>query len=104
MENTLRRLQTWYRAQCDGDWEHEGGIEIGTLDNPGWRLKVDLTDTILQEIPFEAQRDRYEDATNWLRAWRDPTTFHVACGPTRLEDALIVFLEWAEQPATSKTG
>jgi hypothetical protein len=32
----IRELQQWYLAQCDGDWEHEWGVQIGTLDNPGW--------------------------------------------------------------------
>ena len=27
-------LQSWYQSQCDGDWEHEFGIRIETLDNP----------------------------------------------------------------------
>ncbi|GHB54781.1 hypothetical protein GCM10010331_48120 [Streptomyces xanthochromogenes] len=35
-ENVLDRLQSWYSAQCNGDWEHEWGIKIDTLDNPGW--------------------------------------------------------------------
>jgi Immunity protein 53 len=35
------RLQVWYLAQCDGDWEHRHGVTIGTLDNPGWSLRID---------------------------------------------------------------
>jgi hypothetical protein len=23
----------WYARQCDGDWAHQDGIEINTLDN-----------------------------------------------------------------------
>ncbi|MGL4464545.1 MAG: Imm53 family immunity protein [Planctomycetia bacterium] len=26
--DTLARLQDWYAAQCDGDWEHQQGIRI----------------------------------------------------------------------------
>ena len=104
MESTLGRLQRWYRAQCDGEWEHEFGIKIDTLDNPGWTLKVDLVDTNLSDVPFEAHEDQYDDEINWLRAWRDPTNFHVACGATRFEDALTVFLNWAEGSGGSKTG
>ena len=78
--------------------------QIGTLDNPGWTLQVDLVDTNLTDVPFEVREDHYEDGVNWLRAWRDPTSFHVACGPTRFEDALTVFLDWAEGAGGSKTG
>lgn len=38
----LEWLQRWYQAQCDGDWEHECGIRIESLDNPGWLIKADL--------------------------------------------------------------
>lgn len=45
MESTITWLQEWYRAQCDGRWEHDHGISIESLDNPGWRLRVDLEGT-----------------------------------------------------------
>jgi Immunity protein 53 len=32
----LTQLQSWYVAQCNGDWEHTCGISIETVDNPGW--------------------------------------------------------------------
>lgn len=43
----LRFLQDWYLSQCDGDWEHQLGIDIGTIDNPGWTVKVSLSDYLL---------------------------------------------------------
>jgi Immunity protein 53 len=33
MENVFEWLQKWYQSQCDGDWEHGKGIQIGTLSN-----------------------------------------------------------------------
>src|SRR5687768_977742 len=54
VNNLLPRLQRWYAAQCDGDWEHGFGITITTLDNPGWLMKVDLVKTSLEHAPFEA--------------------------------------------------
>jgi hypothetical protein len=33
---TLTWLQAWYAEQCDGDWEHQFGVSVETLDNPGW--------------------------------------------------------------------
>ena len=41
----LQRLEQWFAARCNGDWEHASGVTIETLDNPGWRLWVDLTGT-----------------------------------------------------------
>jgi Immunity protein 53 len=42
MLSTRELLEKWYRARCNGDWEHQWGVEIGTLDNPGWRVHIDL--------------------------------------------------------------
>src|SRR5687768_6013127 len=38
-------LANWYAAQCDDEWEHEFGIRLQTLDNPGWNLQIDLVGT-----------------------------------------------------------
>lgn len=43
--NLIQELERWYIEQCNGDWEHEFGIKIDTLDNPGWMIKIDLADT-----------------------------------------------------------
>ena len=43
----LEWLQDWYLKQCDGGWEHEYGIKIETLDNPGWKVIIDLAYTEL---------------------------------------------------------
>lgn len=31
----LSWVEDWYKEHCDGVWEHDYGITIGTLDNPG---------------------------------------------------------------------
>lgn len=38
--NLITQLQNWYKSQCDGIWEHEYGLDISTLDNPGWRVHI----------------------------------------------------------------
>ena len=38
-------LTSWYKSNCDGDWEHSYGVRIDTLDNPGWSINIDLVDT-----------------------------------------------------------
>jgi hypothetical protein len=35
-------------SQCDGEWEHEYGIKINTVDNPGWYIEIDLAFTSLE--------------------------------------------------------
>ena len=40
--DVLEWLEQWYQSQCDGEWEHDCGVTIETLDNPGWLVQVDL--------------------------------------------------------------
>jgi hypothetical protein len=94
----LQRLQSWYQAQCDGDWEHASGIEIGTLDNPGWRVKINLAETSLEKISF--QRIEVENSsTDWYQCWTADSCFNGAGGPESLRQVLRVFLDWSDSSA-----
>ena len=102
--NALERLQDWYAVQCDGVWESDRGITVETLDNPGWRVVVDLTGTELENVSFEEfVVERLED--DWVHARVVETSetavrrrFEVFCGPKSLTEALDIFLDWAELP------
>ena len=91
----LRRLQRWYANQCDGEWEHDYGVDIGTLDNPGWTLRVDLTGTPLAGRSF-GRLENHRGEHDWLVCWIEQHQFHAACGPRNLDEAIETFLEWAE--------
>ena len=104
MEDPLAWLMAWYLRQCDNDWEHSYGVEIGTLDNPGWSLKVELTDTPLNGRKFArvAHGEPADDLDEWRRvgSWwvaevKDGA-FQAACGPLDLSAVISVFREWAE--------
>ena len=43
MSSIIQWLQGWTKSQIDGDWEHELGISISMLDNPGWILSADVS-------------------------------------------------------------
>ncbi len=92
----LRRLQEWYHAQCNGDWEHTHGVTIATLDNPGWTLDVDLLETVLAERPFLEVKRGYEDGADWLICFVREQKFMGRCGPQKLEELIEIFLSWAE--------
>lgn len=32
----------WVRSRFDGDWEHCTGFQLENLDDPGWKLTIDL--------------------------------------------------------------
>lgn len=90
----FQQLQRWYASHCDGDWEHDQRIRISTLDNPGWRLWINLADTELEGRV--APRTRKEESeTSWLDFRSDGEVFDAACGPEGLAGAVAAFLDFA---------
>jgi len=89
----IRELQQWYLAQCDGDWEHGSGVQIGTLDNPGWRVRINLVRTSLESASFNEVANLAPER-DWLRCWVQDGTFHGAGGPLMLGAILQHFLDW----------
>lgn len=91
----LERLQAWYVSQCDGDWEHSYGVAISTLDNPCWKVEIELNETELEDCEFEKiQIQRSED--DWFFVERNDLKFRIACGPQNLEEALAIFCDWSD--------
>ena len=89
--NTLARLQTWYLAQCNGEWEHSSGVNIQSCDNPGWWVTINLTGTALQTQQFAEIAEGVDDLRFALGS-----PWHGAGDETMLERILEVFLGWAE--------
>jgi|ERR1041385_262949 hypothetical protein len=95
--SALQRLQQWYNLQCDQEWEHSCGVEIDTLDNPGWSLKIDLTSAPLQYKAFSEAKENYEHETKWITCFVRDGKFMGACGSEKLEEMVEIFLDWAEE-------
>ncbi len=96
--NVLADLQKWYQSQCDGIWEHSHGLTIGTLDNPGWSVEIDLADTELANRPFnDVQRLAHE--TDWIHCRVRDQKFEGHSGPFKLDEILQIFLAWAAEKA-----
>ncbi len=92
----INQLQQWYLAQCNGEWEHQSGIEIETIDNPGWQVRVNVFGTDLDGRVFgRVKMERSE--TDWVQAWVEQNEWHAACGPLNLEEALGLFVSWAAE-------
>ena len=89
-------LQGWYAAHCDSDWEHDRGLSIGTLDNPGWRFSVNLDGTELQSTAFD-RVEVHRAEHDWYVAWIEDSTFEAACGPLNLGEAIHTFRTWVQQ-------
>ena len=96
MENNLIKwLQEWYISQCDGDWEHEHGVKIITLDNPGWNIDIDIINVELKkEISW-----KYFETTerNWFGYKIENSYFNLAGDASKLEFLLQLFKNFIEQ-------
>ena len=95
MDTAISLLEKWYVRHCNGDWEHQWGVSIETLDNPGWRMKIDLRETRAENRVLEKIRvERSEN--DWLIYWAEKDRFEVACGPLNLSEAIQIFIDWFE--------
>jgi hypothetical protein len=50
----LEWLGTWYRNQCDGQWEHQKGMllePVASTTQAAWRLRIDLRGTSAAGFP-----------------------------------------------------
>ncbi len=68
--SVLADLRKWYESQCNEDWEHQYGVTIGTLDNPGWTVTIDLVNTDLEGREFEEAKDLEPERVGYVAGWR----------------------------------
>lgn len=100
MSQRLERLERWYLSQCDEEWEHRYGINIESLDNPGWSVKIDLTGTDCESRPFAPVQVGTIVNNNTPEVWIDcRVEERVFLGASNsLSWILDVFLKWREVP------
>ena len=88
-------LQKWYTLQCDKEWEHMFGIKIYTVDNPGWTVKIDISDTEIEEKLFnEIDYEKGED--DWMFCFIKNNIFEGHGSSGKLQEILTVFKDWVE--------
>jgi hypothetical protein len=94
--DSLSWLEEWYLYNCDGDWEHTYGVTIGTLDNPGWSVDIDLIDTDLEGIDFKAVDNTKRSEDDWLFCKVEDNVFRGCGGPRNLYEIIGIFRDWVE--------
>jgi hypothetical protein len=102
--NSLEWLQDWYYARCDDEWEHQHGITIQSLDNPGWLVKIDLAGTPMsggnmQEVgqPSQVNHHGVRGDHDWLHCKIEEGFFIGAGGPLSLFRICDAFRDWVSQ-------
>ncbi|MFD8497860.1 Imm53 family immunity protein [Amycolatopsis sp. NPDC059657] len=88
-------LQAWYESQCDGDWEHEYGIRLGTLDNPGWWFEIDLTGTAFERKLLPKSKTE-PGLGRWIWSESDGRQYACSCDKSSLNLALELFQKFVE--------
>ncbi len=94
----LTSLQMWYLSNCDGDWEHQSGIKIETLDNPGWRVSVSPPQGISFDKDFSINHQNEDDENDWIICRIEGDNFVGYSGPTKLNEIVRKFLEFVNFP------
>ncbi|WP_068469666.1 immunity 53 family protein [Candidatus Protochlamydia phocaeensis] len=95
MNDNLIWLLKWYYKECDGDWEHQFGVKIETLDNPGWSIQISIQETDLQDKKFQ-DIDNECTENDWIFCRVRNGFFEGYGGPLNLPEILQIFREWAE--------
>ena len=77
-------------------------MKIGTLDNPGWSIEINLHDTTLagktfQEHTYGVGKDAETNGDEWLACKVEDHVFKGFGGPFKLEEMIEVFLDWAQK-------
>lgn len=88
----LEWLQQWYLNNCDGSWEHNNGVTIDTLDNPGWSIEISLTDTPLADTEIVYTLNEITE-DNWFAYSVSNNVFKGAGDPSKLSKLIEVFKE-----------
>lgn len=97
----IKEIQDWYKLHCNGDWEHEYGIKIETLDNPGWNVTIDLSDTILDGLTYEKNIENSED--DWIFLKSDGNVFSGAGDFNKLDEIIDKFINSFVLPNIQKS-
>lgn len=92
----LTWLQLWFKQQANGDWEHQYGVSIESLDNPGWSVKIDLTETNLSSKSFPKLSED-NGSNNWIMCRVENGKFEGAGDTMKLEKILKIFKDWASR-------
>lgn len=89
-------LEDWFACQCDGDWEHQGGIRIETTDNPGWFVQVDLKCLDCAKVSGVEKENHWKSEFDFIvfKFEKDRKSLSLACGPKNLATGLEILVQY----------
>lgn len=92
----FRGVIEWYQHHCDDSWEHQHGVKLETLDNPGWLLTINLVETELQgstmpEVREGLSPDDHPCSPSWIHCSIRNHQFRGACDPHQVARLFDIF-------------
>ncbi|GKS88323.1 Imm53 family immunity protein [Acidovorax sp. SUPP2539] len=87
--NAIEIITKWYQIKCNGQWEHEFGIEIKNIDNPGWCIQIKDDD---KRTPFTYATESSDQ--NWVHIKATEYSFSAYGGPINLNEILRQAATW----------
>ena len=82
----------WVESQFDGNWEHGRGFSLGLVDNPGWTLRIDVSNHDVSRTTLLPIKESDVDHTRFFFAEvTADDVFDGICDATQLERLLRVF-------------
>ena len=94
--NLIKWLSEWYLNNCDNDWEHDYGVKIDTLDNPGWTVVIDIENTGVNIENRPWQTFEYS-STDWYYYKIENGKYEASGDPTKLERLILIFKDLVEK-------
>ena len=95
-QDALTWLQDWYGARLR-DGQYASRVRITTLDNPGWEVSIDLSDTDLASSDFSPIDDHPPTRLDWFEAKVSRNVYRADSGPLGLGRCLEEFRQWVQQ-------
>jgi hypothetical protein len=91
--NEIKWLNIWIKKHWVQNNKNKNLIKIGTLDNPGWCIKINIIGTELENKNFK-DLELNRDENNWLFCRVKNGIFEGFGGINNLMELIHVFQKW----------
>lgn len=93
MDEIINWIKQWTLGNTHQKIKGESNFLIRTLDNPGWKVFINMEGTALEGKTLAFNNiERSED--DWIFCFVNENIFKAFCGPENLIEALLVFINW----------
>lgn len=89
-------IQNWFQENCDGEWEQGSGIQITTLEDPGWEIEIDISTTSIANLEVDWILNEV-GTHDWYGVKIENQKFSASGDAGKLEFLLNLFREMIEK-------